>query len=215
MPKEQVNITLSSSAGYLKSVDYMLDHINDKNNTHNPNKYAFILVAASALESILNNGIIWWAHNRFPMDDYKRMASAFHSMSLRAKLDAFIYVISNSEYITNNESNIYQQLSELIKVRNEVAHKKDFFRVIELDIDEDKEGTLGFEVPDELKSFLSDTPLSLAVEQCKNYRHALNHLHDLITGHENDIHFKDSELCKKITQQSAQPVAAKDAAPVS
>ena len=139
MPREIVDITFSTSAGYLKSVDYLLDHIQDEDSSRNPNKYAFVLVAASALESILNNAVIYWAHHRFGRGDYKRMASAFLSMSLRGKLDSFVFLASDSEFISNNESATYQQLSELIRVRNEVAHAKDFPRECELEIEETEE----------------------------------------------------------------------------
>lgn len=63
--KTIMHLTFNSSTGYLGAVDYLLEHILDKEHNRNSNKYAFILVAASALESIINNAIIFWAHNYF------------------------------------------------------------------------------------------------------------------------------------------------------
>lgn len=200
---EFFNITFSSSAGYLKAVDYLLDHIQDKEPSRNPNKYAFILVAASALESIINNSIIFWAHHHFNQSDYKRMASAFLSMSLRGKLDSYIHLISDGQYTTNNESETYRQLSELIKVRNKVAHAKDFYYECELEIEEHEDGHMSFEVPSKLREILSDTPLSLAHEQCCNYQTALHHLHDMVMEYNDPDGFEASDFCKKVAQQGA------------
>ncbi|MBK9349335.1 MAG: hypothetical protein IPN05_03705, partial [Sulfuritalea sp.] len=207
-PREIVDITFSTSAGYLKSVDYLLDHIQDEDSSRNPNKYAFVLVAASALESILNNAVIYWAHHRFGRGDYKRMASAFLSMSLRGKLDSFVFLASDSEFISNNESATYQQLSELIRVRNEVAHAKDFPRECELEIEETEEGHLSFELPTKLRDALNDTPLSVAYEQCCGYRAALHHLHEILTEFEGNEGLAQSEFCKR----AAQPINPPDAA---
>jgi hypothetical protein len=199
--KETVNITFSSSGGYLKAVDYLLDHIQDEEVFRNPNKYAFILVAASALESIINNAIIFWAHHHFNPKDYKRMASAFISMSLRGKLDSYIHLVSDGQYVTNNESEAYQVLSELIKVRNEVAHAKDFFHECELETEEHEDGHLSFEVPNRLKDILSDTPLSLAQDQCVKCQAALHHLREMVTEYNDPVGFDTSDFCKKVAQQ--------------
>lgn len=199
--KHLMNIAFSSPTGYLTAVDYLLDHIKDTEQIRNPNKYAFILLAASALEAILNDAIIWWAHDRFQRSDYKRMSTAFLSMSLRGKLDAVIHLLSDGQYISNNESPMYQQLSELVKVRNEVAHSKNFFHEAELDIEEHEDGHLWFKMPDTMMGIFSDTPLTQAFEQCSGYRNSLHELHGLIAGGSGSLNFASLQFCKKVTQQ--------------
>lgn len=208
-----MHLTFDSSAGYLGAVDYLLEHIRHKEHDRNSNKYAFILVAASALESIINNAIIFWAHNYFEEKDYKRMASAFLSMSLRGKLDSYVHIVSDGQYTTNNESPIYRQLSELIKVRNEVAHAKDFYHKYELEMEEHGDGHLTFEIPGEFKKILEGSPLSIAYDQCLQYQVALHHLHDLVEQYNEPESFESSILCKKVTQQDAPGCAPKAARP--
>lgn len=206
MPREIVDITFSTSAGYLKAVDYLLDRIQDEELSRNPNKYAFILVAASAVESIMNNAIILWTHHRFDPSDYKRMASAFLSMNLRGKLDSFVFFVSDSQYVSDNESKIYKQLSELIKVRNEVAHAKYFPHECKLEIEESDEGHPSIELPSKLRAALNDTPLSVAYEQCCNYRAALHHLHEILTEFDGNEGLEQSKFCRR----AAQPIMPPD-----
>lgn len=203
MARQRISFTFSSVSGYLSAVDYLLDHINDREHIQNPNKYAFILVASAALEAILNEAIIWWASKHFPVGDHKRMATSFLSMNLRGKLDAAIHLLSDGQYISNNQSTIYKRLSELIKVRNEVAHSKNFFHESELEFEEHGDGHFTFEIPDTMARILGDTPLSQATEQCTGYRDALHKLHDLIAGGHGSLDFDTSQFCKKAAQQNA------------
>jgi len=129
-------------------------------------------------------------------------------MNLRGKLDSIVFLVSNGQYISDNESKTYQQLSELIKVRNEVAHAKDFFHECELEIEENDEGHLSFEVPSNLRTVLNDTPLSVAYDQCCSYRAALHHLHQILTEFNENGCFETSEFCRKAVQPIIPPDAA-------
>lgn len=190
-----------SSAGYLQAVDYLLSHIQDEDIFHNPNKYAFILVAASALESILSDTIIVWAHGRFDSIDEKRMATAFLTMSLRGKLDAFIHLVTDGEYTTNNQNVIYRDLSDLIKVRNEVAHAKEFFFECDIEWVVDEAGQAAFALPDKVMEAQRDAPVALAFEQCRRYQTALHQLRELVSHEVGLDRIKASAFCKLVTQQ--------------
>lgn len=141
------------------AANYLLDHMEDEEFKRNPVKYSFILTAAATLESMLNDGIVSWAHRKFPREAYKRHASAFLSINLRGKLDVIGYLISGGSHITDNTSKIYQDLSSLIKLRNEVAHSKDFFTEVDVEYVTDEEGNEGFIFPDEVAKKFANSPL--------------------------------------------------------
>ena len=69
-------------------------------------------------------------------------------MNLGKKLDALGFLLSSGKFITDNESKIYQTLVNLIKLRNEVAHSKDFYKETDIEYGElDEDGGRSFRLP--------------------------------------------------------------------
>lgn len=162
---ETLSFAFSSADGLMRSANYLLDHMDDDGPKRNPNKYSFILVAAAAMESMLNDGIVSWAHGAFPKVDYKRHASAFLGMSLRGKLDVIGHLISGGSHLTDNSSETYQYLSDLVSLRNQVAHSKDFFTEAEVEIVTDSDGNKAFEFPEEIAKKFEKSPLIFERDQ--------------------------------------------------
>lgn len=194
----ETHFVFTSSKGLIESAEYLLAHTEDNDVLFNSNKYSFILVAAASLESLLNEGIISWAFQLFPKGDHKRHATAFLSMNLGKKLDALGFLLSSGKFITDNESKIYQTLVNLIKLRNEVAHSKDFYKETDIDYaDPDEDGGRSFRLPYDISKLMNNHPLSIEQEQCQFIVSSLKHLEAVL--HEEVEHSK-TELFKALLQ---------------
>lgn len=190
-----ISTLVSSSKGLLDSAEYLYDHIEDDDYSRNPNKYAFILSCAAALESMLNDGIVSWAFHTFPRDHYKRHATAFLSMNLGKKLDALGYLFSTGTCITDNTSQQYQTLISLIKLRNEVAHSKDFFidnGTVEVGYDDE---VRSYQFSSDVVSKFNKSPLSIERERCADI---LGSLKDLWAVLHYDVDAENSPLFKAL-----------------
>ncbi|ELP2658934.1 hypothetical protein CGH22_24990 [Vibrio parahaemolyticus] len=190
-----ISTLVSSSKGLLDSAEYLYDHIEDDDYSRNPNKYAFILSCAAALESMLNDGIVSWAFHTFPRDHYKRHATAFLSMNLGKKLDALGYLFSTGTCITDNTSQQYQTLISLIKLRNEVAHSKDFFidnGTVEVGYDDE---VRSYQFSNDVVSKFNKSPLSIERERCADI---LGSLKDLWAVLHYDVDAENSPLFKAL-----------------
>ncbi|OCH63855.1 hypothetical protein A6E00_15675 [Vibrio diabolicus] len=186
---------VTSGKNLLESSSYLLNHIDDGELTRNPNKLSFILTVAAAFEATINDAIVVWAHQRFPNSDYKRHASAFLSMNLMKKLDALGFLLSSGCFITDNESDVYQSLSKLVKLRNEVAHSKDFFTDANIEFHEHENGDVTFELPKEVASKFSKSPLTTTKNRAIEIFEAVEHLFKVCNY---DIEMSDSSLFKPL-----------------
>ena len=192
---EKMSFIFNSAQGLLISANYLLDHMEDEDIKRNPVKYSFILTAAATLESSLNDGIVSWSYNTFPREDYKRHAQAFLAMSLRGKLDSIGFLISSGKYVTDNTSADYQLLSALIRLRNEVAHSKDFFTEVEVELTQDGEGNEGFLLPSEVAKKFENSPLIPSDEEYLKTYKALERLYKVLY---HDLSYEQSELFKYV-----------------
>jgi len=69
------------------------------------------------------------------------------------------YLLSGGEKITDNCSLHYQNISQLIKLRNEVAHSKEFFSEVDVELILDEDGNEGFSIPEEVAKRFEGSPL--------------------------------------------------------
>jgi hypothetical protein len=192
----ETHFVFTSSKGLIESAEYLLAHTEDNDALFNSNKYSFILVAAASLESLLNEGIVSWAFQLFPKGDHKRHATAFLSMNLGKKLDALGFLLSSGKFITDNESNVYQTLISLIKLRNEVAHSKDFYKEADIEYGEiDEEGGRSFQLPYDISKLMDNHPLSLEQHKCQYIVKSLKHLEAVLRE---EIEHSKTELFKAL-----------------
>tara|TARA_R110001599_G_scaffold280950_1_gene482522 strand:+ start:377 stop:958 length:582 start_codon:yes stop_codon:yes gene_type:complete len=190
----KTHFVFTSSKGLIESAEYLLAHTEDNDALLNSNKYSFILVAAASLESLLNEGIISWAFQLFPKGDHKRHATAFLSMNLGKKLDALGFLLSSGKFITDNESSVYQTLLSLIRLRNEVAHSKDFYKEADIEYGEiNEEGGRSFQLPCDISKLMDNHPLSLEQNKCQYIVESLKHLEAVLRD---EIEHSKTELFK-------------------
>jgi hypothetical protein len=192
----ETHFVFTSSKGLIESAEYLLAHTEDNDVLLNSNKYSFILVAAASLESLLNEGIISWAFQLFPKGDHKRHATAFLSMNLGKKLDALGFLLSSGKFITDNESSVYQTLMSLIRLRNEVAHSKDFYKEADIEYGEiNEEGGRSFQLPCDISKLMDNHPLSLEQNKCQYIVESLKHLEAVLRE---EIEHSKTELFKAL-----------------
>jgi hypothetical protein len=192
----ETHFVFTSSKGLIESAEYLLAHTEDNDVLLNSNKYSFILVAAASLESLLNEGIISWAFQLFPKGDHKRHATAFLSMNLGKKLDALGFLLSSGKFITDNESSVYQTLMSLIRLRNEVAHSKDFYKEADIEYGEiNEEGGRSFQLPCDISKLMDKHPLSLEQNKCQYIVESLKHLEAVLRE---EIEHSKTELFKAL-----------------
>jgi hypothetical protein len=192
----ETHFVFTSSKGLIESAEYLLAHTEDNDVLLNSNKYSFILVAAASLESLLNEGIISWAFQLFPKGDHKRHATAFLSMNLGKKLDALGFLLSSGKFITDNESRVYQTLMSLIRLRNEVAHSKDFYKEADIEYGEiNEEGGRSFQLPCDISKLMDNHPLSLEQNKCQYIIESLKHLEAVLIE---EIEHSKTELFKAL-----------------
>ncbi len=98
----------------------------------------FTFTCAAALEATLNDHLVAYAFEEYRLVDYRRHAEALLSMGLRSKLDMVVPLLSRNNFLLRYESNQYQILVKLIRLRNDLVHSKSFF-VECVKLDETKE----------------------------------------------------------------------------
>lgn len=193
--KEKKAFFVNKADGLMRAANHQLDNMEDEGGKRHPNKYSFILLAAASLECMLNDAIVNWAFNSFPRDDYKRHAMAFLGMTLRGKLDVIGYFFSNGEFITDNSSEYYQELSNLIKLRNEIAHSKDYATEVELEIIIDNDGNEGFHIPPQVIKKFEGSPLIKSTSEFIKIYEVLFHIYEILIYEEG---YSESPLFKKL-----------------
>ena len=126
------------ASSYLSAVEKLLEHLKKDESLLNPYKIPMIVTSAAALETILNEAIIIECASRFPNKDIKRITNAHLGMALGGKLDNLGWLLTDNKHVINNESEIYQCLKSIIKYRNEVMHRKEYYKEVEWEVEYEK-----------------------------------------------------------------------------
>ena len=87
----------------------------------------FTFTCAAALEATLNDHLVAYTFNVFGLENYRRQAEALLTLSLRAKLDSVVPLLSANRFVIRTDSVHYISLSKLISTRNDLVHSKSFF----------------------------------------------------------------------------------------
>lgn len=161
-----------TSAVFGDILDALSADLGTGNAPQNPKVLPFILTCAAALEAKLNDHFVSHAFDSFSRDHYKRVASAFLTMSLRGKLDVVVPTLTNSRFTINPNSKAYRDLSRLITVRNEIVHSKSFYEEIEIQMEEER-----IRLPEAfLEKLMAATIRKLSVEDCAEFHQAMKSL---------------------------------------
>ena len=135
----------------------------------------FTLTCAAALEARLNDDLVKFAFSELGAADYRRPAEAYVSMSLRAKLDLFVSVLTKGRFVIRADSHEYGILARLIRVRNELVHAKSFY-LSGVILDEELQPSLNESI---VAAMQRKAVWSLSSKDCAEYYGALNALDEL------------------------------------
>lgn len=80
----------------------------------------YVLTCAAYLEAKLNDELLMTARERYGED----VAEALMCLSLPAKLNVIVPILTEGRYRINKEHLVFQRLSSLIRVRNRLAHAR-------------------------------------------------------------------------------------------
>lgn len=167
------------SLNYLDNLRSLSSQLKKNATTSDTLLVPFVLTCAAALEAMLNDEIISWAQESFPLESYKRIADTHLSISLRGKLDYIVPLRTCNSYIFRTNSAVYGTLSRLITRRNELMHAKSFFNFHKIDLagggdDPLLLNPLNLEKLKELPSGPSDPYHEVTTEECLSYYEAIN-----------------------------------------
>ena len=138
----------------------------------------FVVTAAAALECLLNDNLIMHSNYVFGLSSNNQFARAFLSMSLRGKLDTIIPLLTSNRYVMRHDNSTYQQLSRLIRLRNDLMHGKSAVKEHDVSIQHyDQEG-IGFSV--ELPKMAYQ---DIDANDCATFLRALKELNGLLSSH--------------------------------
>lgn len=87
----------------------------------------YVLTCAACLESKLNDSLLFSARKRYGDD----VAEALMWLSLPAKLNVVVPLMTQGQYRINKEHFVYRSLSSLIRTRNRLTHAKSQLEVID------------------------------------------------------------------------------------
>lgn len=105
-------------------------------------------------------------------------------------------MLSSGKFITDNESSVYQTLMSLIRLRNEVAHSKDFYKEADIEYGEiNEEGGRSFQLPCDISKLMDNHPLSLEQNKCQYIVESLKHLEAVLRE---EIEHSKTELFKAL-----------------
>jgi len=199
MIPEKVYYKNSNAENYMEIVNEFYSKVQD---TTIIDTYSapFVLFSGTCLEYLLNDLLIEHSSIFFHDVNQKKYAESFISMNFNAKLTCILPIISNHRFLINIESIEYKNLCEMITQRNGIAHGKDFYIGADpMDIQEDS----SFYIKIDLDK-INNNPLKIALNQCHDYKKALDTFYnEIYKPYEND-NFLISTFIKKIVKKSSK-----------
>lgn len=152
------------------------DIINDNNSEYL--YFGFFTLCAATLEYSLNYILVNHCIDTFGVDKYRAKSKRYLSINFKEKLLKVTSIVSNGEYISNEENISFKYLEELISLRNKMLHNKEFLNEFNLPINGREEGGNLIIPIDKMKiEFEIKNPKNLmdnlTKEKCINYGNAL------------------------------------------
>ncbi len=99
----------------------------EKDNSPNYLNVSYILFCAATLEYSLNLTFAWKCKLLFHERVYDKIAKSFVELDVKSKLIMAPVILSNNEFMFNEDHFIINSMNELISTRNKILHKKNYF----------------------------------------------------------------------------------------
>lgn len=88
--------------------------------------FGFFTLCSATLEYSLNFILADFAVRKFGPSKYKRYCDGYINLPLRRKLFMAPNIISEGEYVINENHITFKKLEQLVKLRNRILHNKEF-----------------------------------------------------------------------------------------
>jgi hypothetical protein len=140
--------------------------------------FAFFTLCSATLEYSLNFVLADYCLEQFGMDRYKTYLDEYIKLSFKNKLLLLPHIISNGKFVMNEDCFAFKRLAEMIHLRNQLMHNKEFLVEFDLPLNFKVEDG-GLIVPEGQESIefnieMKDTPIQkLNKENCIYYGNAM------------------------------------------
>lgn len=92
----------------------------------------FVITSASTLECILNDTIKKHFSDKFGVENSNLLLNkGLLAIPLRGKLNNIVSMLTGYKFVINRNHKVYRDLNELIKLRNDLVHKKSDYESFE------------------------------------------------------------------------------------
>lgn len=140
--------------------------------------FSFFTLCSATLEYSLNFLLADYCVEQFGIERYNTYLEEYISLKFKNKLLLLPHIISNGEFAMNEDYSSFKRLAEMINLRNQVLHNKEFLTEFDLPLNlEEKDGALIVPVGEEVINFsleIKDTPIQkLTMENCLYFGNAM------------------------------------------
>jgi hypothetical protein len=140
--------------------------------------FGFFTLCSATLEYALNFILADYCVEQFGIERYKTYLEEYISLKFKNKLLLLPHVISNGKFVMNEDCAAFKRLAEMINLRNQLLHNKEFLSEFDLPINlKEEEGSLIVPLGEESLNFtleIKDTPIQrLNKENCLHYGNAI------------------------------------------
>lgn len=97
--------------------------------------FGFFTLCAATLEYSLNFILTDFCLGKYGLSKYKPPAKKYINLSFAEKLKQSVNIISEGQFITNENNKSYKTLLELITLRNRILHNKEFLTDLDFSFD--------------------------------------------------------------------------------
>lgn len=168
----------NQSSTFRACLNSLAPQVSEGDSTSNFLVVPFVLTCAATLEATLNDQLVTWAFRVYERSEYKRVAEAYLTMSLRGKLDIIVPHLSYDKYIFDKTSADYRALGDLISRRNKLVHSKSFYEDEKITVSD----TDPFEIemsPTQLERWMQSLFYGTHSKHCVEYHNAIIALDEL------------------------------------
>lgn len=140
--------------------------------------FSFFTLCSATLEYSLNFILADYCVEQFGIERYKTYLEEYISLKFKNKLLLLPHIISNGKYAMNEDCSAFKRLAEMINLRNQILHNKEFLNEFDLPLNFGEE-LGGLIVPQEQEEInftleLKETPVEkLSRENSIHYGKAI------------------------------------------
>jgi len=124
-----IRVKTSFIDSYKEALDNSYQMLNQSDNYSN--RISFGIVTVAYIECACNRLIIDFCENTFDATNAKIYAEFFIKFAITAKIQMLVTLVTHYKFIVDRNHNTIQFLIKLIRIRNQIVHKKDYYKEVQ------------------------------------------------------------------------------------